>query len=348
MISEIGRVDFSFEGDSEITHLIIKEFPKSNKDMESKLNVNIKSTQELSKISGDIKKSESGRFYDTGYVVTFPKKNNTMSIAIDDSVLSKGFIEKVAKIKDWNYLTPKEIVAKNLIYDILEPAAHELVVKKGMGFIHASAVAKDDTCFLFTGEGGIGKTAMCLIASEMGYEYLNDDLSLVDSQGNCFHHPKRLQIYGYNIKNSRNLKRQLFKGRGFMDKFQFNLRNVILGPKKVRRRIPPNELFDKIRESAKISRIFFLSHGNELKIHDMDQKRFIESELKIIQKEFSDYVNGITLMNKSKLDAIIGDTKKLYNSLYETTECMEVLVPPSQDLKKIFLKIESENSLSSK
>ena len=66
------------------------------------------------------------------------------------------------------------IVAKNLIYDVMEPMAHGIMVKEMTGFIHASAVSNGKACVLFTGEGGVGKTAMSLLATSKGFEYLND------------------------------------------------------------------------------------------------------------------------------------------------------------------------------
>ncbi len=346
MRCRIGNVVFSFEGEARMAELIVGEFSDHIEDIDPKLRVDIKPVDDLNGISGDMTKSEKGRFYDTGYSVTLPKEKKQLSISIDKQVLSGGLIGKGAKIWDWNYLTPKEIVAKNLIYDVLEPLAHGITVKEGTGFIHASAIARGKECALFTGEGGVGKTAMCLIASSMGYDYLNDDLSLVDSEGICYHHPKRLQIYGYNLKDMQELKGRFFKGRGVMDRIQFVLRKIVFGPKKVRRRTPPKELFDRIKQSARISKIFYLARGDDLEIQKMEKGRFVESELNIIQKEFSDYLKGLEQRDKSELNNFLMETKKLYNSLFDSTECLLVSVPPTQNLKELFHFLEKGHPLS--
>jgi hypothetical protein len=346
MKCKIGSVEFSFEGQEKMAGLICSEFGGSSIKTDIEISIDIKPVENLNGVEGDFRKNEKGRFYDTGYTASFLKEKRQITINVDQAIFSGGSKERIARLKDWNFLTPSEIVAKNLIYDLLEPVAHELMVESGMGFIHASAYSKGSICSLVTGEGGMGKTALCLIAQEKGYRYMNDDLSLIDSSGTCFHHPKKLQIYGYNVKESPELREKLFKGKGGLNRLQFNFRKQLYGPKRVRRRIPAAMLFNDIHERAKISKIFFLARGDELKIQKMERERFVETELEIIKKEFSEYIRVLEKGNQEDLNNLLLATKELYRHLYESTECLEVAVPHPFDLKELFSKLEDEHTHS--
>jgi hypothetical protein len=336
----IGSVGFTFSGDTKVAEHICNEFKQDDIGTDLEIKIDIKPKKNLSIFSGDFTKNERGRFFNTGYAAHYPGGNN-MLVSVDRAILRRGFLERMAKLKDWNYLTPSEIVAKNLIYDLLEPISHDHMVKKGMGFIHASAYAKGKSCALITGEGGMGKTALCLIAQEKGYGYMNDDLSLIDSKGLCYHHPKRLQIYGYNVKESPELKEKIFKNRGSFDRIQFNFRNMFKGPKKARRRV----LFKRVTKRARISKIFYLSRGNKLSIRKMDAHEFVESELEIIKQEFSDYIQGI---DHDRHHALMKKTKMLYLELSERAECLKIILPYPYDLKKLFEDLQKQHPISSK
>lgn len=347
MRCEIGRVGFVFSGNLKVAEHICREFQQKGIETDYDIQIKIRPKKNLSLFSGDFKKSEKGRFFDTGYSVSYPNESN-MIVSIDRSILRKGLIERMAKVRDWNYLTPSEIVAKNLIYDLLEPISHDHMVKNGMGFVHASAFSKGGSCALVTGEGGMGKTALCIIAQEKDFGYMNDDLSLIDSRGLCYHHPKRLQIYGYNIKESQELKGKIFRDRGSLDRMQFNFRNMFYGPKKVRRRVPSHELFESIAKKARISKVFYLARGSQFNIQKMKDDEFVESEIEIIQKEFSDYLSGLEHLDLGRYEEFLESTRKLYRSLFETSEVLKVSAPFPYDLRKLFEHLQKKHPISSK
>jgi hypothetical protein len=345
MKCKIGSVEFTFKGQQKMAHLICKEFEGSSTKTDFGISIDIQSVEDLTRVEDDFRKREKGKFYDTGYAAIVSLEKLKITTYVDKAIFSGGFKERFAKLRDWNFLTPSEIVAKNLIYDLIEPVAHDLMMENKMGFIHASAYSKGNSCALVTSEGGMGKTALCLIAQEKGYGYLNDDLSLIDSKGNCYHHPKNLQIYGYNVKESPSLKGKLFKDKGALDKLQFNFRNLIYGPKKVRRRVPAKVLFNNIIQNARISKIFFLTRGQKLKIRNMEKDRFVKAELGIIRNEFMDYIKVLEKKDKGNLNALLKATEELYSSLYESTECLEVMVPVPFDLKRLFSYLEEEHPI---
>jgi hypothetical protein len=147
---------------------------------------------------------------------------------------------------NWNFLSPSETLAKNFIYDIFDYICQIALVECGASFIHASAVEIDGSCLLISGLGGAGKstTALNLVLSGRA-KYLSDDLAILDQSGCVWRSPKKLQVYGYNVKGNRRATVSLLNTRTLPDKLAWHLRAFIVGNKRVRRRIRAEDLFGK-------------------------------------------------------------------------------------------------------
>jgi hypothetical protein len=80
--------------------------------------------------------------------------------------------------------------------------------------IHAGAVAKSGKAYVFTGEGGVGKTTSVLNLLRHGYDYLGEDW-LIIGDGNAFPFPKRIHIFDYNLKHKEIAKKILGRKKGY-------------------------------------------------------------------------------------------------------------------------------------
>ena len=81
--------------------------------------------------------------------------------------------------------------------NIIEFFIHYALLKKGRALIHASGVAKDGRCCLFSARGGGGKTTMALSLVDKGWTYLGDNFILLD-EGRAFSFISPLNIFSYN------------------------------------------------------------------------------------------------------------------------------------------------------
>jgi hypothetical protein len=281
--------------------------------------------------------------HDTGYAAVLPNHDGIIRIFFDRKVLRKGLIGNTATLWDWSFMTPSEIVAKNLIYDVLEPASHCIMVEEGMGFVHGSAIANKKGGFLFTGRAGSGKTAMCLEGVKRGYKYMNDDLSIVDKHGYCHHHTKKLQMYGYNMKHHPELKSKVFQSRSYLDMIQWNFRYAIRGQNQVRRRVAPNDIFKgAIEENARLTCIFFLQQGNKLEIKTMPGNDFALESLEIISKEFSEYVHTLEMFDPEGYRDFKAQTIELLEKLSDRVRCVKISIPRSFDPSELYYTMESD------
>jgi len=152
--------------------------------------------------------------------------------------------ERWRRFRDWNFLLPEEAVARDLLYALFDYASQVAQIPLGQSHLHASAVERDGHAVAFVAEGGVGKTtAMLHLVLKEGWRYLSDDLLVVDRDGIAHRSPKRLQIYGYNVKDQPHLARALMRGRSWSDRLQWAYRMRRHGPRKVRRRISAKRLF---------------------------------------------------------------------------------------------------------
>ncbi|MEM2292953.1 MAG: hypothetical protein QXX41_06715 [Nitrososphaerota archaeon] len=152
-------------------------------------------------------------------------------------------------------------------------------------WLHAGAVERDGKAYVFTGEGGVGKTSSVLNLVKNGFNYLSDDFLLVSDDGFAFPAPRRVHIFDYNLKDKDIAKRALGRKRLYYIPLS-KLINVgaKLSPHRYIRYV-----FEKLRERTMlrvelltlfpnckiapptpISKIFFLERKKYKKIHRIE------------------------------------------------------------------------------
>lgn len=156
------------------------------------------------------------------------------------------------RARDWNYLTPHEVVAKNFVYGIFDYLSQIVQLPLGQSWLHASSFERDGRAVAVIGWGGIGKTtAMLKLATEDGWRFLSDDLVAIDADGVLWRNPKRLQVYAYNVRGQPLLRKALLRDRSPLDRLTWAARARIFGPKHVRRRVSAEWLLGEDAVSAR-------------------------------------------------------------------------------------------------
>lgn len=85
---------------------------------------------------------------------------------------------------------------------VLEPLMYLSLLRQGVFLMHSAGVAKDGKAYLFPAHGGTGKTTTSMSLLSQGYDFLGDDLILVDPQAEmAFPYPRPLHIFTYNVQN---------------------------------------------------------------------------------------------------------------------------------------------------
>jgi len=173
------------------------------------------------------------------------------------------------RFKDWNYLWPEEMVAKDFMYNVFDYITQIVHLEAGASHIHASSFERYGRGVAIVAWGGIGKTTSLLkLVAEDGWRFLSDDLGLIDREGRLYRTPKKMQIYAYNVAGQPHLREALLSGRPVADRASWVLKRILEGPKGVRRRVSAEELFgaNRVGSSAALERLFFIERVGVSKI----------------------------------------------------------------------------------
>jgi hypothetical protein len=101
---------------------------------------------------------------------------------------------------------------------IAEPCLYYYLPNQGYSFLHAGAVAKEKGV-LFFGPSNIGKTSIVLEMVKRGWEFLGDDMIIIDQRNHAFAYPKTIKLEGQNISTHPYLYKPLSSNLGALDKF---------------------------------------------------------------------------------------------------------------------------------
>lgn len=197
------------------------------------------------------------------YSVVPQNGHTNVYAAVDDRILKAARRHQpawLARARNWNYLTPAQEAAKTFVYDIFDYLSQIQQLSLGQTYIHASAFTRDSRTLALLAWGGIGKTtALTKMVLENGWNYLSDDLAILDNHGKVWRTPKKLQVYAYNVEGQPLLHRALLDGRTMLDRLSWHWKRYRRGLKGVRRRISASELFgeNRLATYAKLTDIIF-------------------------------------------------------------------------------------------
>jgi len=100
--------------------------------------------------------------------------------------------------KEIHYLTGK-------LLSLIMCDFHKVKENKWSGFLHASAVSKDDNAIVIVGESGSGKSTACAILSKNDYNLLADDTTPISRDGKVGNFPNSISIKEPSFKKINDL-----------------------------------------------------------------------------------------------------------------------------------------------
>jgi len=85
---------------------------------------------------------------------------------------------------------------------VLEPIMYLALLRQGVVLMHSAGVTRKGQSYVFPAYGGTGKTTTCMSLLQKGFNFLGDDLLLVDAAaGRVYPYPRPLHVFTYNITN---------------------------------------------------------------------------------------------------------------------------------------------------
>lgn len=262
-----------------------------------------------------------------------------LSVAFADASPLSGLLSLLTRVATRDFSTLTEVVAKNLLYEALDPLVWCRLLEKDASFVHAGAVATPDgQGVLLMGTGGVGKTTTVLDLVRTGrWRYLGDDLVVVSPDG-LSRHPKHLQLYAYNSVLVPGVQERLLAPRSRIDRIMWHARLRALGPRQVRRRTSASAFFgqEAVAERAQLAAAVKLTTAlgaSSVRVEPADREGLARQAASVICDEFWDFtrfLNSMATMTPNV--ATLGDVQELVSSTIERSlpdeACFEVGVPP--------------------
>ena len=91
----------------------------------------------------------------------------------------------VEAARTWGLLSKELLVAPRYVFnDLLMAPLMEMLKERGFFGLHAAALTKEGTGYLFPGDSGTGKTTIALSLLKNGFQYLGDDKVLLRREDN--------------------------------------------------------------------------------------------------------------------------------------------------------------------
>jgi hypothetical protein len=210
----------------------------------------------------------------------------------------------------WNYFTPLDEQAKGFMYNIFDYLTQIANLDAGQTYVHASSFRKGDRGVGIFAWGGIGKTtAMLKMVMQGGWQFLSDDLGLLDADGTLWRSPKRMQIYAYNLVGQPKLRAALMRDRSLLDRSAWEWRRLRYGTHQVRRRVSAEELFgvDGVAKCAPLTDALFAERvdAETFSCVAMAPKQFSERCAAIVMSEIEPYSEILTAIQAAGFSELL-------------------------------------------
>lgn len=284
-------------------------------------------------------------YHDRYFKYHIQEKNDVLRVTLksNSSHRKRKLPPQISRLLDWNYLLPDEVLAKNFMYDIFDYITQIKNFKRQQSYFHASSFVKGEKGVAVIAWGGVGKTtSMLKLVTEDHWQFLSDDLGIIDTEGYLYRSPKKMQIYAYNLENQPILKDLLLKNRSLPDRINWNEKRLIYGKKKARRRVSADRLFDQnhIAKKAKLTDALFIERTNiaDFEMHSITAKSLSKRAATTVMDEINPYQKIEAALYTSLESSILPN----YNTVFKQTQ--EILNKAFSNAELRLIKIPSNAS----
>jgi hypothetical protein len=146
------------------------------------------------------------------------------------------------------------------------------------------------------GTGGVGKTSLeLLFCYENQFQFLSDDIAVLDKNGYIYPNLSWPKIYGYNLENNIKLKKEIFNSQSLASKLHWSLHSRLRGANKVRRRINPTVSYSHEKDKTQLDYYFILNKGTEskLRLERISGEKSAQISIDIISAEYYVFHNQL-------------------------------------------------------
>ncbi len=226
------------------------------------------------------------------YSVAYSKFDGKTQLELFIRPSGKGLISFLKKFNNIEFATREERAAQILFESALVPATF---FETNLFPVHSSGFEKNGKGILTGGTGGSGKTSLELeLCLRQNFTFLNDDIAIINSNGEILPNLAHPKIYGYNLINNDELKNKLFSERSALDKFHWAIKSQLYGIDKARRRFEIRN-FNYSINPVKLSHYFILAKENRENIiaEEIYPEKAAQMHLSVILAEYYEFLNHV-------------------------------------------------------
>jgi hypothetical protein len=81
---------------------------------------------------------------------------------------------------------------------VIDPLLNIILNRKGLSLVHASGACKNGSAYLFTSQGGGGKTSTALNLTEKGFDFMGDNYMILDRE-HALGFLSPLNVFSFNL-----------------------------------------------------------------------------------------------------------------------------------------------------
>jgi hypothetical protein len=257
-----------------------------------------------------------------------------------------GFFKKSKKIinKNWRYFHTHYSTGfmhffKRFVFYVYVPTLQLCAMKKGASFTHSSAIEKEGNAILFPAWGGIGKTGLMSSFLSEGWQFLSDDLCLIDEKGAANLHPLPMHLYKYHEIQNPELIQNMFKQLSFNDRLVWKIFGYVKKADRLVRWVNPEKVFglEKISEEGKIAEVIHLHRHQNVDgflLEEVSASELAGLMTSTILDEINNLASYSIIYNSVHKSDFIPDISDLYNkisSIYingmSDSKCYKLSIP---------------------
>ncbi|MEQ8907456.1 hypothetical protein [Ekhidna sp.] len=207
---------------------------------------------------------------------------------------SSTLMSTLNKLMNIQFTNHKEAIGQWFHEFVIVPLGFVL---DGRALLHSSAVMTPERkAILFGGTGGVGKTSLEIeLCKHQDCSFLTDDISFVSDDGDIFPNLAYPKIYGYNIKGDPKTRKEVFKGKGVINRFFFWLHSL-RGDQYVRRRMSPAVFYGKVQnEKVSIQSYLILSKMDvdRIELKPLEVDKALNLSQKVIEREYQTFIDHL-------------------------------------------------------
>lgn len=235
--------------------------------------------------------------------------------------IARSPLAPLRPILDYEMHTAAQDIGKFLHESILIPATLLLKAPDAVVFHGATLRAPDGHAILITGRGGVGKTSIALeLRREEGWSFISDDLVPVDSRGVAYLNAAWPKVYAYNVIEDRHLEDLVLRGRSMLN--QVHWRVFKRWPERVRRSVPPDQLFGEVAMSARLGQALWVERHDIPRVtcRQVSPEEVARVSVDILESELARFGNHLSLhqaSQKSKSRNLVGSASRWDSGLWQ-------------------------------